>query len=85
MPLAIDRNGWVRTAVAVGPDAATSAAEMGWSCLADPEAEVGGSCEIEATRAFGLTDALAPGANLAAPGRFVLKAGAEATLAPRTR
>jgi hypothetical protein len=81
MPLAIDRNGWVRTAVAVGPDAATSAAEVGWACLAEPEAETGGSCEIEATRAFDLTDGLAPGANLAAPGRFVLKPGGEATLA----
>jgi hypothetical protein len=81
MPLAIDRNGWVRTAVAVGPEAATWAAEMGWACLPEPEAEKGGSCEIEATRAFGLTDALAPGANLAAAGRFVLKTGGEATLA----
>jgi hypothetical protein len=85
LPLAIDRDGWVRTAVAVGPDAATSAAEMGWACLPEPEAKVGGSCAIEATRAFALTDALAPGANLAAPGRFVLKAGAEAALATPPR
>jgi hypothetical protein len=86
LPLAIDRDGWVRTAVAVGPDPAASIAQIGWACIADPEAQpAGGSCEIEATRAFGLTDALATGANLAAPGRFVLNPGDEAALAAPSR
>jgi hypothetical protein len=78
--LAIDRNGWVRSAVAVGSDPGSSPAEVGWACLAAPGASKGGSCEIEATRAFLLTDAYRPGANLIAPIHFVLEAGDEVGL-----
>ena len=86
LPLVIDRDGWVRTAVAVGADPAASVAEVGWACLADPEAAPGGSCEIEATRAFALDGEYTPGANLvAAPGRYVLKTGEEAKVAPGAR
>ena len=82
LPLAIDRDGWVRTAVAVGANPATSVAEIGWACLADPEAPAGGSCEVEATRGFALDGEYKPGANLvASPGRYLLKTGGEATLA----
>ena len=84
-PLAIDRDGWVRTAVAVGADPLGQVAEVGWACLPEPEAASGGSCEIEATRAFVLTDALAPGANLIARGRFALTPGSEAALASPSR
>jgi hypothetical protein len=84
MPLAIDRDGWVRSAVAPGPDALGSVAAMGWACLAAPDAKPGGSCEIEASRAFVLTDGDAPGPNLVLPGRFVVKPGEEATLALAT-
>ena len=77
LPLAIDRDGWVRSAVAVGADPLTSVAEVGWACLAAPDAGPGGSCEIEASRAFVLTAAYRPGANFVVPGRFVLKAGEE--------
>jgi hypothetical protein len=80
MPLAIDRDGWVRSAVAVGADPLASMTGMGWACLAAPDAQPGGSCEIEASRAFVLTDGYRPGANLVSPGRFVLKPGAEAAL-----
>ena len=86
MPLAIDRDGWVRTAVALGTDPAASVAEAGWACLADPDAPAGGSCEIEATRAFALDGDYTPGANLvASPGRHVLKAGGEARVDLRAR
>jgi hypothetical protein len=84
MPLAIDRDGWVRSAVAVGVSPAASVAEMGWACLAAPDAEAGGSCEIEASRAFSLTREYRPGANLVAPGRFTLKPGGEARLTTAT-
>ena len=80
MPLAIDRDGWVRSAVAVDPAATLTGA--GWACLAAPDAEAGGSCEIEATRAFTLTKDYGPGANLVTAGRFVLKPGGEAKLEP---
>jgi hypothetical protein len=81
LPLAVDRSGWIRTAVAVGADAGASMTELGWACLAAPEAEAGGSCDIDATRAFALTDQFVPGPNLVVPGRFVLRPGAEARLA----
>jgi hypothetical protein len=80
LPLAIDRDGWVRSAVALGPDPLGSIAQIGWACLAAPDAERGGSCEIEASRAFVLTGAYRPGTNLVLPGRFVLKPGGEAAL-----
>jgi hypothetical protein len=82
MPLAIDRDGWVRSAVAVGGDPAATLTGAGWACLAAPDAEAGGSCEIEATRAFTLTKDYGPGANLVTAGRFVLKPGGEAKLEP---
>ena len=82
MPLAIDRDGWVRSAVAVGADPAASVAEVGWACLAAPDAKPGGSCEIEATRAFALSGEYRPGVNLVTPGRFVLEPGGEARLTP---
>ena len=85
-PLAIDRDGWVRTAVAVGAGPAASIAEAGWACLEDPESPAGGSCQIEATRAFALDGEHKPGANLvASPGRYFLKAGEEATVEVRAR
>jgi hypothetical protein len=80
MPLAIDRDGWVRSAVAVGADPPSQVAEMGWACLPAPDAKAGGSCEIEASRAFVLTEDYRPGANLIAPERHVLKPGTEAAL-----
>ncbi len=80
MPLVIDRDGWVRTAVAVGASPASSAAEFGWTCLAAPDEKSRGSCDIEATRAFVLTEDDRPGPTLVAPERFVLRAGGEARL-----
>jgi len=80
MPLAIDRDGWVRTAVAVSADPLVRVAELGWACLPAPDVKAGGSCEIEASRAFPLTREYRPGTNLVAPGRFMLKTGGEARL-----
>jgi hypothetical protein len=80
LPLAVDRDGWVRSAVAVGADPWSSVAEAGWACLAAPGEKAGGSCEIEATRTFALTPDYRPGDNMVAPGRFALKPGGEATL-----
>jgi hypothetical protein len=82
LPLAIDRDGWVRSAVALGPDPLASVAKMGWACLAAPDAQPVGSCEIEASRAFVLTDAYAPGPDLISPGRFVVSPGRDVTLTP---
>jgi hypothetical protein len=82
MPLAVDRDGWVRSAVAVGVDPLGRVAEVGWACFAAPDADTGGSCEIEASRAFSLSRDFSPGANLIAPRRFVLKPGGEAKLKP---
>jgi len=81
MPLAIERDGWVRSAVAVGADPLSQVADIGWACLAAPDAKGVGSCEIEASRAFALTREYRPGANLVAPGRFTLTPGGEAKLA----
>jgi len=80
LPLAIDRDGWVRTAVALGANPLDAVAQTGWACLAAPDAEPRGSCEVEASRAFVLTGDFTPGANLVRPGRFVLKPGGEAKL-----
>jgi hypothetical protein len=79
--LAIDRDGWVRSAVAVGADPAASVAELGWACLPAPGAGDGGGCEIDVSRAFVLTNDYRPGPNLVTPGRFVLKPGGEARMA----
>lgn len=79
-PLAIDRDGWVRAAVAAGADPGSVVAEAGWACLPAPDEKAGGSCEIEASRAFVLTPGYRPGGNLVLPARFTLKAGGEGRL-----
>lgn len=95
--LAIDRDGWVRSAVAIGPDAASNVADLGWVCLpargkaATPAAtaqgpagqQAHGSCTIEAVRAFVFRDGWMPGPNLVVPGTLHLSAGEEATLRRR--
>jgi hypothetical protein len=68
--------------VAVGVDPLGRVAEVGWTCLAAPDADAGGSCEIDASRAFSLSRDFGTGANLIAPGRFVLRPGGEARLEP---
>jgi hypothetical protein len=84
-PLAIDRSGWVRAAVAIGPDPGSQVAEMGWVCLRAPDAQAPGTCVIEATRGFVFGSDWVPGANLVAPARFELRPGEEARLAPPSR
>jgi len=79
-PLAIERNGWVRSAVAVGADPGSSPAEVGWACFPPSAEQTGGSCEIDATRAFVLTKDFKPGPNLIAPVKLVLEVGDEVGL-----
>jgi hypothetical protein len=78
--LAIDRNGWVRTAIAVGRDPASRVVEVGWACLGPANETAPGSCVIDATRAFGFGENWTPGPNLVEPSRLQLRAGEEATL-----
>jgi hypothetical protein len=94
---AIDRNGWVRTAVAVGPDPGSRIAELGWACLPDAASRQAGprpdsaqdapapagSCVIEAVRAFVFGGDWAPGPNLIIPATLQLRAGEEGRLQQR--
>jgi hypothetical protein len=82
--LAIVRDGWVRTAVAVGPDPGSRAVEVGWACLPAPGDAVRGSCVIEATRAFAFGPDWVPGANRIRPMTLRLQAGEEATIVAGT-
>jgi hypothetical protein len=78
--LAIDRNGWVRTAVAIGADPGSRVVEVGWACLPVPGDAAPGSCVIEATRAFAFGSGWTPGSNLVSPATLELRAGQEAAL-----
>lgn len=78
--LSIDRDGWVRTAVAVGPDPASQLVEAGWTCLPLPGrsptgAPAPGSCVIETVRAFVFGDGWNPGANTVEPTTLRLSPG----------
>jgi hypothetical protein len=79
--LAIDRSGWVRTAVPLGANPAAAVAALGWACLPVTPDTHGASCTIEATRAFVFGPDWTPGANLVAGSRFTLKPGEEGRLA----
>ena len=81
--LALDRNGWVRTAVAVGPNPGSKVVQAGWACIKPAKEMVTGTCAIDATRAFAFGDNWAPGANLVAPARLELHAGEEAVIKGR--
>jgi len=88
--LAIDRSGWVRSAVAVGPDPGPAIVEAGWACLPEPgPRQTGqaarGSCVIEAARAFVFAEGWVTGPNLVAPAVLRLGAGEEAALVVRPR
>ena len=81
LPLAINRDGFVRSAVAANANPA-AIAQIGWTCLTPAGERAGGSCEINATRAFVLGTNDTPGPNLVTPARFILRAGDEAVLRP---
>jgi hypothetical protein len=81
LPLAINRDGRVRSGVAAGANPA-AIAEIGWACLTPAGEPPGGSCEIDATRAFVLGPDDTPGPNLVTPTRFTLRTGEEAALRP---
>jgi hypothetical protein len=81
--LAIDRNGWVRTAVPVASGPASAVAELGWACLPAPGRHEPGTCVIETLRAFAFSDGWLPGPNLITTGTLELHAGEEGTLGGR--
>jgi len=81
LALAINRDGFVRSAVPAGADP-EAIAEIGFACLMPAGEQAGGSCQIDATRAFVLGTNNTPGPNLVTPARFILQAGDEATLRP---
>ena len=78
--LTIDRDGWVRTAVPLGPNAGPGVADIGWSCLPAPGQSGAGSCAIEATRAFVFGDGWISGPNLVVPVTLRLRVGEEVRL-----
>jgi hypothetical protein len=83
--LTINRTGWVRTAIAVGPDPGSGVVETGWACLRASDDQAPGSCVIEATRAFVFGQDWTPGPNVVEPATLKLRAGEEASLLTRTR
>jgi hypothetical protein len=81
LSLAINRDGFVRSAVSADPNPA-AIAEAGWACLTPAGEQAGGTCEIDATRVFVMGTDDTPGPNLVTPARFILRAGEEAALRP---
>jgi hypothetical protein len=81
LQMAIDRNAWVRSAVAIGANPGAAIAAAGWACIAAPDQPATGVCDIEATRVFALDADRRPGQNRTSPERFRLKAGGEVRLA----
>jgi len=79
---AVNRDGWVRTGVAVGPDPASRVVEAGWTCLKVATDGPAGTCAIDAARSFAFDADWTPGRNLVTPGRLELRTGEEAALAP---
>jgi hypothetical protein len=71
--LAIERDGWVRTAIRLGA-ADRALASVAWECLPRGDT-VDARCEIEATRAFRLDDAYRVGPNLLEPAVLRLRGG----------
>lgn len=78
--LAINRNGWVRTAVAIGLGRGSGIAEVGWACIPTPGEQGTGTCVIEATRAFVFAEGWVPGQNLVVPATLTLTAGQDGRL-----
>lgn len=72
--LAIERDGWVRTAIRLGA-AETPLASLAWECLPRGDALDEARCEIEATRAFRLDDSYRAGPNLIEPALLRLRGG----------
>jgi len=77
--LAIARDGWVRTAVPLGPTAAPLAS-LAWECLPHEGEPDEAHCEIEAARAFRLDDSYRPGPNLVQAAELRLRAGQSGSL-----
>jgi hypothetical protein len=72
--LAIERDGWVRTAIRLGA-ADPPLASVAWECLPRGDARDEARCEIEATRAFRLDDSYRVGPNLLEPAVLRLRGG----------
>ena len=72
--LAIDRDGWVRTAIRLGA-ADRGLASVAWECLPRGDTLDEARCEIEATRAFRLDESYRVGPNLLEPAVLRLRGG----------
>lgn len=72
--LAIERDGWVRTAIRLGA-ADRPLASVAWECLPRGDTLDEADCEIEATRAFRLDDSYRVGPNLIEPVVLRLRGG----------
>jgi hypothetical protein len=77
---AVNRDGWVRIGVPVGPNPSSSVAEAGWTCSKATGDGPAGTCVVEATRAFALGIDWTPGVNLVEPKRMELRTGEEGSL-----
>jgi hypothetical protein len=78
---AIDRDGWVRTAIRLGA-ADLPLASMAWECLPRGDRLDEARCEIEATRAFRLDESYRVGPNLLEPAVLRLRGGQSGSLKP---
>jgi hypothetical protein len=81
--LAIDRNGWVRCAVALDSIAVGSIVEAGWACLQAPDDTAPGRCRIESSRVFVVGADGVPGTSVSEPAVAQLRAGDEVVLKRR--
>ncbi len=72
--LAIERDGWVRTAIRLGA-AERALASVAWECLPRGDNLDEARCQIEATRAFRLDDSYRVGPNLVEPTLLQLRGG----------
>jgi hypothetical protein len=73
--MTINRDGWVRTAIPLGDALPGDVRTIAWECLPLPGKGAQGRCDIDATRAFVLTDNYAPGRNLIAATTLRLRVG----------
>jgi hypothetical protein len=78
--LSVNRDGWVRIGVPVGPNPSSSVVETGWTCVKAAGDGPAGTCVVEATRAFAFGTEWSPGVNLVEPKRLELRTGEEGAL-----
>src|SRR5262249_1538220 len=83
MRLAIERDGWIRTAIPLGAHRGQDVIQIAWDCLSlASNAASGGRprCRIQASRAFLLAEDYRPGPNLITPRELELGGGESGAL-----